>query len=121
MFLVTYDRPAFLEDIVAWPYGTVVKESYDEFKKYGSMSIPKVDEFTYLSSESFDFKTKKFDDRIINVEDRQRIDGVLNIMANKDVFELVEITHKQDPWKEAYKNGAGSIIENEKIREYFRH
>lgn len=33
--LAVVGRPLFFQDVVAWPYGPVVKAVYDEFKEYG--------------------------------------------------------------------------------------
>ncbi|WP_455104174.1 Panacea domain-containing protein [Peptostreptococcus sp.] len=119
MFLVTYGVPAFFQNIVAWPYGTVVDDVYHEYKQFGSMSIPSIEYYSDFSLNSMNFETKKFDESIINSEHREKINGVLNVMANKDAFKLVDITHSQEPWIKAYKEGSGSVISNESIKEFF--
>ena len=40
-FLVRYNAPAFSQDIIAWEYGVLIEDVNQEYRRFGSMSIPK--------------------------------------------------------------------------------
>jgi len=96
--------PCFSEPIIAWPYGPVVLKSYNLYSAYGSSEIPKV---------------LNFDEKVI--KGKAIIDSVLNAAANKNPFVLVDITHSQKPWINAFKKGqgAGTEITKKSIYNYF--
>lgn len=102
-FLVSFEKPCFVEPIEAWDFGPVVSEAYHKYKIYGSGNIYEGD----LNS-------------ITNLQDREikLIRAVVDRCANFSATQLVNITHRQDPWKDAY--GKGNVIKNERIRDFFR-
>lgn len=40
-YIACFNKPLFEENILAWDHGPVVKEVYEEYKKYKYNSIPK--------------------------------------------------------------------------------
>lgn len=101
--LAQFGTSLFDEEIEAWQYGPVVPEVYDRYSSYGSNVIPPDD-------EPFDFQS----------------DEELNLFYN--VFEtynkfsavgLMQLTHKESPWRDAYPPAHGKIIPKESIKEYF--
>ncbi len=102
LFLISNRQVCFDAVIEAWDYGPVVPEVYRKYKMYGSMSIP--EENDYVNS--------------IDEEDQDKINGMLSKMANMDAFDLVRITHKQDPWIESY-NRVDRTITPEQIERFF--
>lgn len=46
------------------------------------------------------------------------MEAVWNNYGDYNAFELVEMTHEQTPWKEAYENN--TCITNEDIKQYFQ-
>ncbi len=103
-FLVTVGYPCFSERIEAWDFGPVVPDVYHKYKVYGSASIPYVDR-TILYS---------FTDK-----DKNLIDDVIDECAKYSASKLVEITHNQDPWKNAYHSRYRTTISNDSIKSFF--
>lgn len=103
-FLVATGEACFSEKIEAWDFGPVVPEVYREYKIFGSSNIPS---FNTKSSIKLKSTTKKL------------IDGIINECAKYTASQLVEITHNQTPWKEAYRSGKNATITKKSIKEYF--
>ena len=104
-FLVTLGRPAFDEEIEAWDFGPVVPEAYQYFKIWGSAEIPKV------VADGADGK--------IYIEDQKVMDEILGECASYSASYLVEITHHQSPWVNAYERNCSNIISKNAIKEFF--
>ncbi len=102
--LVARGRPCFRGTIEAWDFGPVAPQVYRKYKVYGSGSIP------YVGKDRFDE---------IASADREIIDRIVDECGPYSAAALVEITHNQDPWREAYRPGCSRPIENESIRSYF--
>ena len=47
------------------------------------------------------------------------INGIVDECSEYTASQLVEFTHSQKPWKDAYHRGRNRVISNESIREYF--
>ena len=103
-FLVVSNRACFREEIEAWDFGPVVPEVYHEYKCFGSSRI---------IDNSFDYTN-------ITKNDRTLIEGIVDECSKYSASQLVELTHKQRPWKDAYQKYHNNIISNESIREYFK-
>lgn len=101
-FLVTLGYPCFKDVIEAWDFGPVVRSVYNQYKRYGSANI-------YLGNMSLETK--------MNELEKFNIQRVVDKCANFSANQLVEITHNQDPWKNAYRRDG--IIYNDEIRSYF--
>lgn len=105
-FLVTRNQPCFAEDIEAWDFGPVVPEVYHQYKVFGSSNIPVIGRFLTPV--------------MIAEGEREVIDAVVDECGKYSASALVEITHNQTPWIEAYnKPGYNNVISLESIREYF--
>ena len=104
-FLVDCDSPCFKENIEAWDFGPVVSEVYHYFKIFGSADIPKN---VGINAET-----------AIMRSDRQIINEMVDQCAEYSASALVDITHNQDPWRNAYRKGYNNIISHEAIRAYF--
>lgn len=96
------NKPLFAETFEAWQYGPVNPKIYNYFKKYGRNEIPKKEEILYVT----------------DVESEETMEAVWNNYGDYNAFELVEMTHEQTPWKEAYENN--TCITNEDIKQYFQ-
>ena len=101
-FLVALGYPCFIDVIEAWDFGPVVRSVYNQYKRYGSANI-------YSGDMSLETEMKEIEKDSIQLI----IDKCVNFSANQ----LVEITHNQDPWKNAYKKNV--YISNNAIRDYF--
>lgn len=84
----------FYDDIEAWPYGPVVPNVYRIYSKYMAGVI-------LLWPECTD---------ITNKVDLNMIYKVVDKYVDKDAWELVNITHSQEPWICAKLRGNKSII-----------
>ena len=100
----TDGQPCFKDRMEAWDFGPVVPKVYRAYRYYGSAVIPYDDcEQTSISSA-----------------DGHLIDAMLNHCAKYSTPALVDITHAQDPWKNAYRNGFDNEITPAAIRTYFK-
>lgn len=107
-FLVEKGMRCFEAAIMAWAFGPVIPEVYQEYKRYGREEIP-----TQRSREELCFNEKKFGiirkkieiEKEIKGIDKEIIDNVIEAYADiRDPFELVRKTHEEDPWVNASKN-----------------
>ena len=96
-------QPCFRQRMEAWDFGPVVPEVYRAYRYYGSAVIP------YDGCETTS----------ISAEDGRLIGAMLNHCAKYSTPTLVDITHAQDPWKNAYHN-FDNEIRPEAIRAYFK-
>jgi len=82
--LVWDQRPMFKESIEAWANGPVVPALYDRHR--GQFVIT---EWPHGDPQNLD------------AEARETIDAVLSLYGNKDSQWLSNLTHQEDPWKDA--------------------
>jgi uncharacterized phage-associated protein len=96
--------PLFPEDIEAWDYGPVVPTVYHEYKPFGFDIIPGSDEPTTLS-----------------LLEMRSVDMALATFGKMSGPELINQTHHEAPWKNAYKPGRpSSVIPLTSMYEYFK-
>lgn len=105
--VVLYGRePLFTDDIEAWDYGPVVPSVYHEYKQHGfdTIPFPKVEEETVLSPEQM-----------------RAVDMALGCFGVLSGPVLINQTHHEAPWKDAYRPGRPSgIISIDSIHDYFK-
>jgi uncharacterized phage-associated protein len=102
--LVKHGIPAFSDPIEAWDYGPVVRSVYDDYKKYGYASIP-----------ALEGKSAHPDPRIVNSADL-----VIEFYGKKTGSALINETHSEAPWRNAYKKGQNTEITIETIKKYYK-
>lgn len=108
--LAIKDKALFEEEIEAWVHGPVVPEVYSEFKEY-----------TY--NEINGIYDKK--EIVLTKEEIDLLDNMWNIFQSYSGKVLEEMTHNEEPWKNA-RNGLGildysnHIIEKIIIQQYFK-
>lgn len=108
-FLVSTPYPCFKDRIEAWDFGPVVPNVYHQYKLFGSSIIP---------ARMNDILVPYFED--ISFEDQLMINSIVDDASRYTASQLVQITHNQAPWKNAYRRGFNNVISNEAIRDYFR-
>lgn len=111
--------PCFKDKIEAWDFGPVVPVVYHEFKKFGSTNIPRVT--TYIVIDENDFwqsEVVHFSDDFLQTPDKERINKLVDNFAKFSTTRLVQITHNQSPWINAYQQPDNEITV-EAIRSYF--
>lgn len=102
--LVETDAPCFDDEIEAWDFGPVVPAVYYAYKIFGSWDI--------VIDDSVPF---------INKSVAAYIDSIVDYCKDYPTFQLVDITHKQSPWKNARQKGKKTIITKDSIAGYFKH
>lgn len=106
-FLISINQAVFNEEIEAWDFGPVVPEVYQYFKIWGSAEIPGF--LAYNAREK------------ILLRDQRIMNEILQECAQYSASFLVEVTHNQTPWQEAYESRCNNVITKERIREYFKN
>lgn len=99
-FLVRLNQPCFEDEIVALHYGPVVPRVLMEFRQYGASQL-KYNNYNNINNENL-------------------ILEVLEIFKNYTASQLVDLTHKQAPWRDAYNERVGETIEQDVLIRYFR-
>lgn len=93
-------KELFQNDIVAWKHGPVVPDVYDKYQKYGRGGINSQDiQKPVLSNEHEILLIKTY-----------------NAFAKYSAWELVNMTHMEDPWK---MTDFQSVISKLLIKNYF--
>ena len=102
--LVWDDRPLFNEEFRAWENGPVCRELFNETR--GMFLVTEMDEPKGC---------------IENLSDSQKetIDIVLRDYGDKDAQWLSRLTHLEEPWKQARKNGVDALITKESMAMYY--
>ena len=106
-FLVeTNGNKCFYEKIEAWSFSPVVPVVYRKYKIYGSAAIP-----MDLYNDGIDF---------IAPDDAGLIDEILETCKNYSASDLVNITHHQSPWIDAFNRGRNTEITAESLIDFFK-
>ncbi len=84
--LVWDEEPLFEENIEAWANGPVVRELFDYHRGMYEISAMPIG-----------------NPRLLNREQQETIDAVLEYYGDKSAQWLIELTHIEDPWKQARK------------------
>lgn len=96
------------DDFYAWQLGPVVPNVYYEYAIYSSAPIPGLQNYNSPIPRE-------------NYEDYAAIDWVLKKYAERATWELVDLSHLQDPWKYNHQIfGDKALIPFDDIAKYFR-
>lgn len=100
--LAYFDNPLFEEDIEAWMYGPVVPCVFEEYTANGKKGI-------------------EYDGPVVDLtkEEETLFDKVYEVYVKYSAYGLMELTHKEKPWK-CSPHGKGQIISKELIKSYFK-
>ena len=118
-FLINDCPPCFDEKIEGWDFGPVVPEIYREYKRYGGMDIPTIDYYVKFDKKNIWNTERIYYEDIISDDDKEMIQAVVDKFAHCSATFLVNLTHNQDPWINAYVNGQRNEITKEDIKRYF--
>ncbi|WP_153940692.1 Panacea domain-containing protein [Acidithiobacillus thiooxidans] len=102
--LAVFGVPLFEDEIEAWTHGPVVPNVYHEFKNYGGSAIP---------------GQSGFDPTDFSEETRDFLNEVYNVYGQFSAWKLRNMTHEEDPWKNAYDSTPGTTISNDSLKTYF--
>ena len=103
-FLVHFKTTLFDSNIEAWEYGPVVPDAYTEFKTFNRNPI--------------EYSATKKEESIFEKEKLEVLDSVYCTYVKYSAHELVNITHNEKPWIEAYKS-QDKIITPEAMKSYY--
>lgn len=106
--LVWDDKPLFEENFEAWANGPVCRELFAKTK--GKYSVSASDETGGMNN--------------LTEEERDTIDAVLEHYGDKSAQWLSQLTHMEDPWKEAREGipagvGCNRVITKESMAIYY--
>ena len=106
-YLALYSKDLIDTDFEAWVHGPVSPALYSNYKRYGWGKIPKTTMEHYLPKKVYSYLNKTF-----------------IIFKNYSADELEDLTHEEDPWKNAriglnpYESSNRSIDKNDIISYY---
>jgi uncharacterized phage-associated protein len=103
-YISEFGQPLFVENILPWDYGPLVRELRDVHKNKGA---------SVISPEEAPFGEVLEDASI-----RKFLDGIWVRFGCYTAGELVDMTHAESPWKNAYKNNL-SLISLDSMKAYF--
>lgn len=104
-YLVYTDEPLFDEKFEAWLHGPVLRSVWNYYKAKSVMLD--------------DLPCEKNIDIELTEEQKQIIADVLEEYGDKTGYYLECLTHSEKPWKDARRKGENTIIENDKMKEYY--
>ena len=121
MFLCAKGAKCFRESIEAWDFGPVVPEAYRAFKNYGGGEIPQIKSyFVFDENVLWNIRKEEYNDNTIDTDDKKYINAVIDKFSDYTASDLVELTHNQRPWIDAYKSRKNKVITPEAIKEFFQ-
>lgn len=108
-YLAKYDKPLFNEDFEAWAHGPANPDIYDKYKKYSYEAIPFPKE-----------NVPDFSESLISF-----LTNIWNTFGIYDGKYLEELTHNEEPWKNArkgYEPGerCNNVISKEDMKAFFK-
>lgn len=100
--LAYFGQPLFNDEIEAWMYGPVVPCVFDTFTSKGKIGI-------------------EYNGDVISLKEEEEtlFDKVYDVYMQYSAYGLMELTHKERPWK-SVPHGKGQIIPKELIKSYFK-
>lgn len=101
----------FADNIEAWPFGPVVRDVYIEY--YNELDPKCVLNIEY---RAFDEIENKLCENIKNFLER-----FYEVYKKEDTWDLVDATHRERPWVEAYKENAKEVIDRTTLRNFFEN
>lgn len=102
-YIKTYDEPLFRDLIEHWPYGPVVPSVYFEYSVYGAEAIE-------ADENDTDFEG-------LGAKEKRLVKKVIDKCLTFSAGDLVEKTHKEDPWQNTKRS---EIIAYEAIEKFFK-
>ena len=107
--LVWDEKPLFQDEIEAWTYGPVIRNLYEEHRGQFMVS-----EITSGHPE------------LLGAVERETVDAVLEFYGDESAIWLRDLSHMEDPWKDARKEAGlakgqrgQAIISQASMAEYY--
>lgn len=102
--LAFFGDKLFEDDLKAWAYGPVVPDVYHRFKENGALGI--------------DLNASKINQIILSEEEEDMFAQVMSEYGKFSAIKLMEMTHKETPWKEAFEK-PDKTISSETMKKFF--
>ena len=118
--LAMYNRPLISQPVEAWDYGPVIRDLYQDFKRFGNGPIkePAVGFSVLPGTTRFQF-TKPVLAEQVPEETFALLNRVWEVYKPYSSIQLANMTHAPgSPWKIARDNGS-SVISNDIIKQWF--
>ena len=105
--LAMEEEELFSEEILALPYGPFEQTVYDKYHTHGQAIIP---------------PNNGYDGVIDGVKEESYsvISSVLEHYGHLSAIALMQRTHREDPWQDAFEKGVRTIISKETMRKYYK-
>jgi len=103
--LVFFNKALIQEEIEAWELGPVIPEAYHEFKSFGNDSL----EYELDGTEEDTFSDTKL----------KYLKDCYNAFIRYTPHALVNMTHNEKPWRDAFRKGPSTIISRISMKEYY--
>jgi uncharacterized phage-associated protein len=100
--IVWDDDALFPEEIEAWKNGPVVRDLWEAHR--GQYRVTEI---------------RNGNSTTLNQTQRDTVDIVLEFYGDKSAQWLSDLTHLEDPWKDAWAEGLNTIITKEVLSEYY--
>lgn len=104
-FSTKYKRRLFSDLITAWDNGPVAESLWPLHKG--------------LYSVTSGHLSRTDSERSLSVEEVDAVRAVVAFYAEYTTAQLVDLTHREDPWKNAYAAGRNTVISSASMREYY--
>ncbi len=100
--LALFNEPLFPEKVMAWQYGPVVEEVYQDYREFseGAIPVPR-----RMNTKVFDEDTKDF------------LKEIYQVYGQFSALRLMQLTHSESPWN---TTTIGEEITIEKMHSYFK-
>lgn len=119
-FLTEFNEECFEEDIQHWRHGPVIPKVYSEYKKYMDRGITDIqNEYSeiYLDKDvKFSIRNIIYKEENFMKEDLDLMNKVIDSYLDMDPWDMVDKTHKEDPWLNTSSN---DIISKSSIKDFF--
>ncbi len=99
--LVINDKPIFNNRIEAWDYGPVVPEVYYKYRN-GDIEIEKSEGLVKVEDD-----------------DLKMTDLALDHYGSMTGGKLIQLTHSEKPWQNAYKQGRNTEITQKSMKDFY--
>jgi uncharacterized phage-associated protein len=104
--LAIFGIPLFGEEIQAWQHGPVVPDLYRKFKRFNSGPID-ADDYLPTINQGLSEDVREF------------LDEVYEQFAQFSAWRLADMTHTEDPWKEAIST-RDHVISHDSMRNFYK-
>lgn len=102
--LAFFNEKLFEDDLEAWTYGPVVPDVYHRFKENRSYGI--------------ELDSKEYQEIQLAPEEEDMFTQVMTEYGKFSAIKLMEMTHRETPWKEA-NDSPDKIINSETMKNFF--